>query len=107
MKTLHYLLLKNESEEKWHHSLSALPQGLLARRAALVHKRERRIADLLKNATELEGSGFVDIPGIAVDDRTVSVRVIAEPTDTVAIADSDGNVLYLRKPVADKSTQAL
>lgn len=48
--------------------------------------------DHLKKATELEGS-VIDIPDVAVDDRIVTVRIIAEPTYTVATADSGGNVL--------------
>lgn len=49
--------------------------------------------DHLKKATEPEGLGFIDIPDVTVDDRVVTIRIIAEATYTVATADSDGNVL--------------
>lgn len=44
-------------------------------------------------AKAAEGPGFVDIPGVVIDGRTLTVRVLAEPQYEVATADSDGNVL--------------
>jgi len=41
----------------------------------------------------VEGPDFVDIPGVNVDGRTLTVRVQAKPEYDVAVADSEGNVL--------------
>jgi hypothetical protein len=45
----------------------------------------------LKNATQTEE--FIDIPGVAIDDRVLTVRVLANASLRVATADSEGNVL--------------
>jgi hypothetical protein len=44
-------------------------------------------------AQAAEGPGFVDIPGVMVDGRMFTVRVLAEPEHEVATADADGNLL--------------
>jgi hypothetical protein len=45
----------------------------------------------VKNA--VEGKGFVDLPNVEVDGRTLTIRVLGESECTTAMADSDGNIL--------------
>lgn len=44
-------------------------------------------------AKAAEGVGFIDIPDVTIDGRTLTVRVLAETLYEVATADSTGTVL--------------
>lgn len=69
-----------------------IAQVQLGARQAVVFFLEGKLTrEHLKNA--VEGLGFIDIPSVAIDDRTLTVRITPSPENTVATADSEGNIL--------------
>lgn len=77
--------IKNGNEDK-------IATLLLGPNQAVVFFLEGQLTrEHIENA--VDGDGFVDIPNVEVEGRTLTVRVLEEPTHSVATADSDGNVL--------------
>lgn len=64
-----------------------------ARQAVVFFLEGMLTCEQLQNAAE--GFGFIDVPGVVIDDRTLTVRITANPKHKVATADILGNILPL------------
>ena len=49
--------------------------------------------DVAQELEDAAGGAFIEIPGVSIDDRVLTVRILAEPKYNVATADSDGNII--------------
>lgn len=65
---------------------------LLSPRSAVVFYLEGRL-NRQHFSRAVEGPGYIDIPNVDIDGRTLVVRILGESEYSVATADSEGNVL--------------
>ena len=69
-----------------------IAQLLLAPRQAVVFYLEGALTlDQLKASTE--GIGFIEIPNVDIDGRSLTVRILEEAEYTVATADANGDII--------------